>query len=53
MTTESRNPNTMHIDKASTIEMLTMMQRENAVAVAAVEHEMVASPLPSIALSRG
>ncbi len=34
--TESRNPNTMHIDRASTIEMLNMIQNENLVAVNAV-----------------
>ncbi len=34
--TESRNPKTTHIDKASTIEMLKMIQDENAVAVEAV-----------------
>ncbi len=34
--TESRNPNTKHIDKASTIEMLEMIQRENIRAAEAV-----------------
>ncbi len=34
--TEMRNKNTMHIDKASTIEMLEMMQAENLVATNAV-----------------
>ncbi len=35
-TTEARNPKTTHIDKASTIEMLNMIQEENLVAVNAV-----------------
>ncbi len=36
MLTEQRNPNTMNIDKASTKEMLEMIQRENVNAVNAV-----------------
>ncbi len=35
-TTESRNSKTMHIDKATTVEMLNMIQEENLVAVNAV-----------------
>lgn len=34
--TEMRNPNTLHIDQMSTLDMLDCMNRENAVAVAAV-----------------
>lgn len=36
MGTESRNPNTTHIDKASTYEMLSMIQAENVYATAVV-----------------
>lgn len=36
MGTESRNPNTTHIDKASTLEMLSMIQAENVYATAIV-----------------
>ncbi len=36
MGTESRNPKTTHIDKASTLEMLEMIQAENIYAVEAV-----------------
>ncbi len=38
--TEMRNQNTMHIDKASTLEMVQMMNQENYNAVAAVEAEL-------------
>ncbi len=38
--TEMRNENTMHIDKATTLEMVQMMNRENYNAVAAVEAEL-------------
>ncbi len=44
LTTESRNPNTMHIDKASTLEMLQMIQNENLYVVQAV-----GEAIPSIA----
>ncbi len=33
MNTEKRNPNTMHIDKASTVDMVRMIQEENIKAV--------------------
>lgn len=39
-TTEARNPNTMHIDKATTTEMLNMIQNENLTAVNAVGKEI-------------
>lgn len=39
-TTEMRNEKTLHIDKASTIEMLQMMNEENRRAVEAVGEEM-------------
>ncbi len=42
--TEARNPNTTHIDKASTLEMLNMIQNENIYAV-----EAVGKALPDIA----
>ena len=42
--TESRNPKTMHIDKATTEEMLSMIQEENFRAV-----EAVGEAMPSIA----
>ncbi len=44
MTTESRNPNTTHIDRASTHQMLEMIQRENIRAA-----EAVGEVLPAIA----
>ncbi len=44
--TEERNPNTTHIDRASTLEMLEMIQRENLRAA-----EAVGEVLPSIALA--
>lgn len=44
MTTESRNPNTTHIDKATTADMLSMIQRENLRAA-----EAVGEVLPAIA----
>lgn len=36
-TTESRNPNTTHIDKATTTEMIKMIQAENLYAVKAID----------------
>jgi N-acetylmuramic acid 6-phosphate etherase len=44
LTTEARNPRTTHIDELSTLEMLTLIHRENAVVATAVE-----SQLPAIA----
>ncbi len=44
LSTESRNPNTTHIDKATTEEMLAMIQKENLRAV-----DAVGEALPSIA----
>ncbi len=38
--TEARNPNTTHIDKASTVEMLELIQVENVNAAKAVEKAM-------------
>lgn len=40
--TEKRNPNSMHIDKATTAEMLSIMQTENLNAVKAVEKALPA-----------
>ena len=42
--TEARNPNSEHIDELSTLEMLTVINQEDATVAAAV-----ASQLPSIA----
>ena len=36
LNTEKRNPNTKHIDKMSTAEMLSVIQKENVNAVIAV-----------------
>ena len=36
--TEERNPNSMNIDKASTIEMLSIIQKENENAIKAVNN---------------
>ncbi len=49
--TEMRNPKTTHIDKASTLEMLNMIQEENLVAVNAVGKaiESIARAVDSIA----
>jgi N-acetylmuramic acid 6-phosphate etherase len=44
LTTEARNPRTTHIDELSTLEMLTLIQQEDAVVATAVE-----SQLPAIA----
>src|ERR1019366_9044792 len=44
LTTEQRNPRTTHIDELSTLEMLTVINQEDATVAAAV-----ASELPSIA----
>jgi N-acetylmuramic acid 6-phosphate etherase len=44
LTTEERNPRTTHIDQLSTLEMLTLIHREDAVVATAVE-----SQLPAIA----
>ena len=44
LTTESRNPHSEHIDELSTLEMLTVINREDATVAAAV-----ASELPNIA----
>jgi len=38
--TEMRNPNTMHLDKMTSLEMATAMSRENYRAVAAVEEQL-------------
>ncbi len=46
MSTESRNPRTTHIDRASTAEMLALLQHENLRAA-----EAVGEALPSIALA--
>ena len=44
LTTEARNPRTTHIDELSTLEMLTLIHREDAAVATAVE-----SQLPAIA----
>jgi N-acetylmuramic acid 6-phosphate etherase len=44
LTTESRNPNSEHIDELSTLEMVTIINREDATVAAAV-----ATELPAIA----
>jgi N-acetylmuramic acid 6-phosphate etherase len=44
LTTEARNPRTAHIDELSTLEMLTLIHREDAAVATAVE-----SQLPAIA----
>ncbi len=46
LSTESRNPDTMHIDRATTEEMLLMIQKENYRAV-----DAVGEALPSIAIA--
>ncbi len=57
ITTESRNSNTTHIDKVSTIEMLNMIQHENIYAVNKVGEslEQIAKAVDSIAdgITRG
>ena len=38
--TELRNPNSMNIDKMSSLEMMQVMQKENVTAALAVESEL-------------
>ncbi len=51
--TEARNPNTTHIDKASTSEMLAMLQAENLVAVRAVDAAMTEIALAVDSITQG
>ena len=38
--TEQRNPNSMHVDRMSTVDMMRLMQNENLNAVQAIESEL-------------